>query len=315
MKMTLNPTSILQSSNRSRFGRIRQVVPGLAHYVELPKAVKADQLTFQWNGTGEINCYVDRTNEGRPLVLLHSINAASSAYEMKPLFEHYRERRPVIAPDLPGFGFSERSQRRYWPELYIETIANLLREVAGEPADVIALSLTCEFAARAAKRWPELFNSLSLFSPTGLRANQLDLPNEMLYNIFSFQLTSQGLFDLLTSKKSIQYFLGQNFVGDIPKAFVEYGYATAHQPGARHAPLYFISGQMFSTDIATAVYEKLQVPTLAIYDRDPNTRFEMLPQVLEKNPHWQARQISPSLGLPHWDLLEPTLEALETFWT
>ena len=39
----------------------------------------------------------------RPLLLLHSINASASAYEVKPLFEHYRQQRPVYAPDLPGF--------------------------------------------------------------------------------------------------------------------------------------------------------------------------------------------------------------------
>ena len=43
-----------------------------------------------------------------PLLLIHSINAAGSAYEIKPLFEHYRRSRTVYALELPGFGHSER---------------------------------------------------------------------------------------------------------------------------------------------------------------------------------------------------------------
>jgi hypothetical protein len=32
-----------------------------------------------------------------PLLLIHSINAAGSAYEIKPLYEHYRQSRTVYA--------------------------------------------------------------------------------------------------------------------------------------------------------------------------------------------------------------------------
>ena len=38
-----------------------------------------------------------------PLLLIHSINAAGSAYEIKPLYEHYRRSRTVYALELPGF--------------------------------------------------------------------------------------------------------------------------------------------------------------------------------------------------------------------
>jgi pimeloyl-ACP methyl ester carboxylesterase len=42
-------------------------------------------------------------------MLLHSINAAPSAYEVKPLFEQMRHTHRVFAPDLPGYGFSDPS--------------------------------------------------------------------------------------------------------------------------------------------------------------------------------------------------------------
>ena len=32
-----------------------------------------------------------------PLLLVHSVNAAASAYEVKPLYEHYRRSRTVYA--------------------------------------------------------------------------------------------------------------------------------------------------------------------------------------------------------------------------
>jgi pimeloyl-ACP methyl ester carboxylesterase len=103
-------------------------------------------------------------------VLIHSVNAAASAYEMRPIFEQYRGKRPIYALDLPGFGFSERSDRRYTPQLFSEAIADLLRTQVREtqPVDIVALSLGCEFAASVALAMPERVRSLALISPTGL---------------------------------------------------------------------------------------------------------------------------------------------------
>ena len=76
-------------------------------------------------------------------MLIHSINAAASAYELRPLFMEYRGRRPLYAPDLPGFGFSERGDREYSPALYVAAITDLLRSQVREmgPVDLVALSL------------------------------------------------------------------------------------------------------------------------------------------------------------------------------
>ena len=68
--------------------------------------------------------YADTRVSGKPLLLLHSMNAAPSSMEMKPLFEHYRQQRPVYAPDLPGFGQSERADRSYSPEFYPRSSAH-----------------------------------------------------------------------------------------------------------------------------------------------------------------------------------------------
>src|SRR5580658_9862203 len=64
---------------------------------------------------GRLSYYADDSALGRPLILIHGVHAAASAYEMRPLFRHYRGRRPVYALDLPGFGLSERGDRPYTP--------------------------------------------------------------------------------------------------------------------------------------------------------------------------------------------------------
>lgn len=284
------------------------------HAMPLPDAVAAQRKHVLSPTAGRVSYYMDTSASGRPLVLIHSINAAPSAYEVRPLFEHYRQSRPVYALELPGFGFSERVNRRYSPQLYAESIRDFISQEIGEPVDVIALSLSCEFVAMAALSNPDLFNSLVFVSPTGFRASQPDVPEETLYKVFSFPLWSQPFFDLLVLRRSIRFFLGKSFVGEISDGFVEYAHATAHQPGARYAPLYFVSGQLFTSDVYEQVYTHLDRPVLVIYDRDPNVTFEKLPELLKTNPNWRAEKITPTMGLPHWEQLEQTVATLETFW-
>ena len=126
------------------------------HRWPLFPALDAELSSLSSESAGALNVYVDRSVHGRPLLLIHSVNAAASAYEMQPLFEHYRVQRPVYALDLPGYGFSERTDLARTPEAYAGAIVDVIAQLIGEPADVIALSLGGEFAARAALQRPDI---------------------------------------------------------------------------------------------------------------------------------------------------------------
>jgi pimeloyl-ACP methyl ester carboxylesterase len=251
-----------------------------------------------------------------PLLLIHSINAAPSAIEMKPLFEHYRAQRPVYALDLPGFGHSDRSKRRYSPELFAGVIAEFLEQVVKVPADVAAFSLGCEFAARATLQQPTLVTSLTLLSPTGfnLRGLPTGKAAERAYQFLSVPVVNDGLFSLLTTRASIKFFYNQAFVNGIPPELIDYAHATTHQPGAKYAPLYFLSGQLFTPQAGETLYSKLTVPVLVLYDRDPNIDFHELPDFLGRHPNWLAQRIVPTRGMPQWERPAETAAAMTHFW-
>ena len=133
----------------------------------LAEALDAPRAHFVTRGGERVAYYAAGPAQGRPLVLIHSINAAPSSYEVKPLFDQYRSQRPVYSLDLPGFGHSDRAPRRYSPDLFANAISDFLTQVVARPADVLALSLSAEFAARAALTVPGQITSLVLISPTG----------------------------------------------------------------------------------------------------------------------------------------------------
>ncbi len=269
--------------------------------------------------SGGLAYYADQRGQGVPLLLLHSVNAAASAYEMRPLFEHYRGRRPVYALDLPGFGKSERSKREYTPEVYARAILDFVEmKAANRPVDVVALSLSSEFAARAAVARPELFRSLAMISPSGFTPGGEHAGPEAAraawHGALGFPVWSQAFYDLLTTRLSIRYYLGKSFVGPVDTGLADYAYDTSHQPGARFAPLAFVSGRLFTPGVFERYYENLRLPTLALYDRDPYVSFERLEELAGRNRNWQTLRIPGTRGLPHFEKIEDTAAALDAFW-
>lgn len=122
---------------------------------------KADLVSFYESGTPH----------GSPLLLIHSVNAAASAEEVAPLYDHYRPSRPTYAIDLPGYGFSSRSDRPYTIRLMTEAVRAVLAHIrslhGGVAVDVVGVSLSCEYVARVACEVPDAIRRIALVSPTG----------------------------------------------------------------------------------------------------------------------------------------------------
>ena len=278
-------------------------------------AIAADELLWPLPESGRVLCY-HRPGSGVPLLLLHSINAAPSAFEVSPFFATCSLQRPLYAPDLPGFGRSERRDRAYSPEFFARAVLEMIDSIDSGPVDVLALSTTAEFAARAALLDRDRVRSLALISPTGMSrrrdgASPLGAP---LHRLLRAPAVGAGLFRLLRTRRSVRFFLNMAFEGRAPAAMVDYACATAAQPGASYAPFYFLSGQLFTPDAVGDLYLPLQQPALVLYDRDPNISFDYLDTVLEHNPRWRARRIPATRGLPHFDQPLKTQRALEEFW-
>lgn len=238
-------------------------------HVVLPPAIPAERREIEGR-SGRLSYYV--SGQGAPLLLLHSINAAGSAHEVGPAFEHARRSRRVYAPDLPGYGFSDRSERRYDIPLFCDAIRDMLAVIAADLGkqriDALGLSLSAEFLARVAAVEPARFRSLTLVTPTGFRrgsdkmraaaGTNREVPG--LYPALTFPLWRGALYGALVSRVSIRYFLGRTFGSkSVDTGLVDYAWQTTHQPGAHHAPYAFLSGRLFSADIRT-VYEQLDMP-------------------------------------------------------
>jgi pimeloyl-ACP methyl ester carboxylesterase len=292
----------------------------------LPPALSAERHETTGKA-GRLSYYVAGT--GRPLLLIHSINAAGSAYEVRPIFERLRTERRVYAVDLPGFGFSDRSERSYDVALYVAAIHAILDVIAmdrapgavgPEPVDALAVSLSAEFLARATLERPDRLRSLALVTPTGFGRGSGELRGPpgstrevpLLYGLFTFPLWSQAFYDLLVSGRSIRYFLRKTFgAQQIDEGLAEYDYLTSHQPGAKNAPYAFVSGRLFSRDIR-AVYEQLTLPVWMPHGTRGDFKDFGEVSWTASRPNWTVQAFETG-ALPHFEQPEMFCAAYARF--
>ncbi len=290
---------------------------------ELPPAVSGERFEFE-SPAGRLSAYVDGT--GPPMLLIHSINASGSAAEMRPLHDHYRRGRTVVSMDLPGFGFSERSDRSYTPRLMTDAVHAITEQIrarlGASPIDALALSLSCEYLARAAVERPGRYRSLALVSPTGFRGlrpwrgapgSTRGLP--WLYRTLRGPggVWGGAVFRALTRPGVIRYFLRRTWGStQIDEELWAYDLLTTQVPGAEHAPLHFLSATLFSADIHD-IYEKLDMPVWMSHGVRGDFTDYRARVIVEARPNWRFT-VFPTGALPYFekpqDFTDPFTEFL-----
>ena len=104
-----------------------------------------------------------------------------------------------------------------------------------------------------------------------------------------------------------------NFSGFIPNELVSYALKTTKLPNAHLMPLQFLSMGLFTENAAETLYQRLDLPVLVIFDRDPNVSFERFAD-FEHAANWRFQRVAPSLGMPHWEHPEETVSVIENFY-
>ncbi len=101
------------------------------------------------------------------MLLIHGLGSSGYIewrFNLRHLALHHR----VYAPDLPGFGRSEKPPARYGVPFFARTLARYLRELGIESAAVIGTSLGGRIALELALHHPRLVERLVLVNSLGL---------------------------------------------------------------------------------------------------------------------------------------------------
>lgn len=274
---------------------------------EYEPVLEADHGTYRWRGF-DVR-YVEAGDPENPdLLLLHGVHAAASNKEFDRVIDRLAENFHVIAPDLPGFGGSDRPPLVYSASLYEAFLSEFARELT-EDAVCVASSLTGAYAARV-QADSEIFSRLVLICPiadTGTRKT-------WLRTLFRMPVLGGALFNALTSKPALRYFATQDAYYDerrFTEDDVEDLWLTAHQRGARFAPASFVSGYLDTDDDLGAVLEEIDVPVTLVWGRQATQPSVDFGRQLAERGNTRLVVVEQARLLPHAEHPGPFLGELE----
>lgn len=247
---------------------VAATIIALLHRLNTPQPLESilpgDSHIYRWR-QGHI-FYKTLGDEKAPsLVLLHAPAIGASAYEMRKVMGALAQRYHVYAPDLLGFGLSDRPNRNYSAEMYIDFCHDFLAEAVQGPAIILASGLSCNYAVIVANRFPDLCEQLICISPLALFGSEQSRwrpPRELI----KLPGVSFFLYPLITTRLALRLAIRLKRTppqGQMPGADVDYLYATTHQFGAEHAPLAVLAGNLSVN--ASQEFDSLQQPTFIIW--------------------------------------------------
>lgn len=186
--------------------------------------------TFKWR-LGDI--HYTKTGTGKPLLLIHDLEYASSSVEWENLISLLKEDYTVYAIDLLGCGRSEKPNLTYTNFLYVQLISDFIKFEIGRRTNVIATGSSSSIVTMACAYKEELFDQIMFINPESFHScAQIPGKRAKAYKfLLDTPLIGTMLYHIASSKNSLKaafnedYFYNQY---DIQPILIDKYYEASH---------------------------------------------------------------------------------------
>lgn len=203
------------------------------------------------------------------IVLLHGAGVDSAKLSWGEVIPLLSSRYRVIAPDLPGYGESDRIDAEYTLTFYTEIVKGIVQTFGGKPVVLVGLSLGGGICLNMALSYPELIKTLIPVDAWGFFNK---LPWHRLTYWFIESKFNENLYLWAARHPSIVKFsLNYNLFGDKAKVndeLVAEIIKDMQVPGANKPFISFQRSEITPTGFTTDLFgrlENISLPTLIIH--------------------------------------------------
>ena len=285
----------------------------------------ARTIRFKWEGQ-EIALGVDEGGSGSSVVLLTSLSSISTRTEMRPLFDRLAPDFRVVTVDWPGFGDLARPKIDYSPDALSAFLAWFLSEVVHPPHTVVAAGHAASYALYYAAYRPGSIKRLVLIAPTW----RGPFPTMMgayrpWFTWLPAAVDMPGLGPLLYRLNVSRFVVDKMVRGHVytdsrwlSAERLSAKLAVTRAPGARHASVRFVAGQLdrvHTREAFLGLARQSNLPILLVYgdQTPPKSGAEM--EALAALPNVHVERLPEGKLSVHEEFPDHVSSAIKSFLT
>jgi len=280
-------------------------------------------LDWRWQGAA-VRLGVTRLGTGPTILMLPALSSISTRSEMRPLQERLATAFTTVAVDWPGFGGEPRPAICWQPQAYRAFLADVLEHVVEHPFATIGAGHAAGYCLAAARARPGTTGRLCLIAPTWrgplptvlgkrhqafgriARAGDLPVVGALLYrlNVNPFMVRMMALGHVYRNPAAL------------PEPLLAEKLAVTRAPGARHASIRFVVGEldpMTSREEFLDTARQVTEPILMIYGADTPTKSKAEMAALAGLPNVRTELLPAGKLAIHEEFADETAIALQGF--
>ncbi|EGG42507.1 alpha/beta hydrolase [Candidatus Nitrosarchaeum limnium SFB1] len=196
--------------------------------------------------------YLESGDSKNTLVLIHGLGASAERWSLviPILAKYYR----VIAPDLIGYGYSDKPILDYSPEMFVNFLGKFFDALQIKCPIIIGSSLGGQISAEYTSANPKNVKKLVLVSPAGaMKQSTPALDAYIMAALYPNEQSAKNAFELMEAS-------GNNVSEKIVQGFIE----RMQLPNSKLAFMSTILG-MKNSEIISPKLHTIQCPTLVIW--------------------------------------------------
>lgn len=277
---------------------------------------RSEKTCFHWR-FGDI--YYTKEGSGRPLLLVHDLDAAASGYEWHKIASILSRTYTVYTIDLLGCGQSEKPCLTYTNYLYVQLISDFIKSEIGHRTDVIVSGASSSFVVMACSNTPDLFDRLMLVNPDSIdTCSQFPGPHSKYYKLFlDLPVIGTLLYHIAFSKTSIKDTFVNNYYSDpklIKESCIDAYYESSHLGFSPKSVYACVRCNYIRCSIAKAL-KKIDNSIYLIGGKEEDHIEDILLEYVNCNPAIECSIIDHTKHLPHMEKPAEFLANINTFFS
>lgn len=263
------------------------------------------------------NIHYQKVGTGKPLLLIHDLNAISSSYEWKALVKPLSEHFTVYTIDLLGCGRSEKPNMTYTNYLYVQLICDFIKSVIGRRTSVAASKASAPIALMACSCNSELFENLLLINPDSIQTcSQVPGKSAKLYKfILDLPLIGTFIYHISTSRQNIQTVFANEYFENpfsVHRTLIDAYYESSHL-GASPKSVYSSTVCHYTKCNILNALKKIDNSIYILGCKSINEMEERLEEFKKYNPAIETTLLPEGKELPQLECPSAVLQAINTY--